>query len=462
MAQYEEGPEARDVESGFALDNLLKQNKAAATQQARGFGVQQAQTQQQHANRLDELLQGEKLKEQFADREAERSVPFIQQMISGNPQTAKSLGFGQNVTTPGELPVPEAGYAGTPDTSAWQPRQPTREEAMGLARAVPGIAKTLVENKLAAQSKPMVVGDKSALVDPTTGAVIYKNSNGQAVFSEADADRTIAENIKRDPSLQGRITKQGPDANGNWKVSTAVTEQASETPSLWLAQSMDVNRPQAERERAGALYDKWNKDQAYLAGQKAFQANINTPYNAEDRKRQDTLAMTIQSAYELQNFTAKEREQFTGAGKLGYEAARVAMEAGSPWTGNYTPEEIKRFSDFKKWNGMVEQYKFAIGGKQLTTGEQKVVEAFIPTGRELTTSEYEAKLRTIAKVMEAAQAVDQYLAVTGKINVSPEAQRNIYRAELAKRGINVDAKPAENVQQEMTPGQRLRNKYGQP
>ncbi len=139
----------------------------------------------------------------------------------------------------------------------------------------------------------------------------------------------------------------------------------------------------------------------------------------------------------------------------------MAQEGGLPTPG-YDPAEVQRYSNFKKDNGMIEQFKFAIGGKQLTEGEQRVVEAFIPTGREFTTSEYEAKLKGIIAAMEAARELDSWLSVTPKTEATDEAIRQRYREALKRRGIDVEASAKEATQAQMTSGQRLRNKYAKP
>lgn len=457
--QYEQGPEAKAMETGFALDELLRRERGADRRMMGQAVVQRGMADVTQAQALERMVKGEELKEQSAQREAERSAPFIQQLISGNPDVAKTFGFTEQRVTPESLPVPEAGYAGAPATTTTVPRRPSMEEAAGLTRAVPGMAQALLQHTLGQAKGPSVVAPGSSLVSPT-GQLLFQAPD-RAVQSEEEADRIIAENIARDPNLRGRIVKR-QNEKGGWMVSTQPTEQLTEGPNQWLAQSQDMNLPVAQRIQAQLKYNKWFEDQSKLAGAKKEATEAATPLGQEAVKRLETMNTAIQAAYRLQSYTAADREKFTGAGRYALEAARIAREAGSPWLGGYTTEEIDRYSNFVKDNGMIEQFKFAVGGKQLTVGEQKVVEAFIPTGRELTTSEYEAKLKGITAAMEAAQVVDLWLSQTGKGAITPDLIRARYVDELLKRGIDVTKRKAENVQQQMTSGQRLRDKYGQP
>jgi len=51
-----------------------------------------------------------------------------------------------------------------------------------------------------------------------------------------------------------------------------------------------------------------------------------------------------------------------------------------------------RFADFSARLGKMETYAFTTGGKQLTTQEKELTDRYIPTGRELSVADFEAKL----------------------------------------------------------------------
>lgn len=465
MPQYVEGPEAKGMESGFALDELLRRERgqnaravfgevANRSQQQERLGAQRADAEQAQKYAIERMVKGEELKEQGAQREAERSAPFLQAMIGGNPETAKAMGF--TTPVPEQLPVPEAGYPGAPATVA--PRQPTLQEAAGAARAVPGMAQALLQHQIGA-NKPMVVGPEATLVSPE-GKVLFQGPQKPKMGYESYDDALLA--VMRQTRLNdiSGLPKMRPtidQGSQGWEVKWAPAEPMTPQDPLKLQYDLDVKmgmpQPQA--------LEKYIQSASRLAGQRTFQSQLNTPYTEEAKKRMETTNMAIQSAYRLQSYTRADREKFTGAGKIGYEAARYAQELGLPSPG-YTPEDVQRYSNFVKDNGMIEQFKFAVGGKQLTQGEQRVVEAFIPTGREFTTAQYEAKLKGIVAAMEASQAVDMWLSTSSKPDITPDSIRAMYKQELLKRGIDVEAPAKEQTQAQMPSGQRLRDKYLKP
>ncbi len=466
-SQYEQGPEAKAAEEGMALADLMQRTKSAQMLQAGLAGAQAGQTranlETQHQNRLAEMLQGEQLKEDFAQREAERTAPFLRTMISGNPNVAKAFGFGQNVTQPGELPVPEAGYAGTQPTTTFQPRQPTVAEATGLSRAVPGITSTLLKSAMDPNAG-FTLGKDQIRFD-AKGNPIAQGPSGQeggGAYATLDEAMAVKDQMERSrPDLRGRIAVD-QNTKGQYQLKVGTSEPLTEGPNKWLADANNENLPVPQRIKAQEIYNKWKEDQMQIAGGKALSVAQNTPYNEEAKKRLETSNMAIQAAHELSKFTKQDIENFTGAGRLGYEAARIAQEAGLPIMGNYTPEDVQRYNQFKVANGYIEQMKFAIGGKQLTQGEQKVVEAFIPTGRELTTAEYQAKVANLIKVMEASQELDSWMSTAPKTETTPENIRLRFKASLRAHGINVDVPAKDATLQSMPSGARLRSKYGQP
>lgn len=455
MAQsWEWNPEASAMDTGFRLDELLRGERAANARQAQSLGATAQQVNQQHQNKLAEMLYGDQLKTQAADREAERAAPFLRSMISGNPQVAKSFGFGQDVTTPGELPVPEAGYAGTPATTSFQSRQPTMAEVSGLAKAVPGITQALLQKSMDPNSQ-FTLGPGQKRFDAQGNEIAQGGALPSEGMTQEQAERVQADMIARNPNLRGRVTIQQND-KGAWTVKQTPSEPLTESPNVWISQLNSPSTPPEARAQAKRNLDVYNAEQERLAKMRVAVQ----PMDATRAGMLEKQNEGIQAAYSLLQFTPQERETYTGAGRVGFEAAAHAAELGLPTEKfGYSPEQLQRFQDFKRWNGMIEQFKFALGGKQLTGPEQKVVEAFIPTGRERTTSEYEAKLRGVAGAMQAAQDVDMYLAQTGKGFVSPEEMHSLYVAALRRHGIDVTAKATDAQRDHLSSGQRLRQDF---
>lgn len=412
---------------------------------------------QRSGNALKNTLAGKAKDREYKDEDADREAASLRSMLTGRPDAAKALGFTQTGpgTRAGAMLEPEA--MGAPVPSVTTGRQPSYEEARGLARGVPGIAgKLLDQNMKGRDPYSLAPGAKRFDADNNLVAENPKGAEaGQERFPDSASAMADAKAKGFDP---GRVTVK-QDAHG-WTYSTGVTESLAEGPSKWIADSNDISKSPAERARAAAMLDQDEKRQLRITQGKE---DIK-PLQADDRMRLQKTTEAISAAYNIRQFTPTEREGFTGLGKLGYEGAAAALEAGGALDTvarrfGYTPQQVQRYQEFKKYNGMIEQFKFVIGGKQLTIGEQRVVEAFIPTGREFTTGEYEAKMQGIAKAMEAAQAVELYVATVGKGFVDSKTMREIYVRELQQRGIDVTAKPQENIQNEMRAGDRLRDKW---
>lgn len=454
MAQsWEWNPEASAMDTGFRLDELLRTQRAENARQAQQLGASAQNLQQQHQNRLGEMLYGQTLKDQAAQTEAERTAPFLQQLIKGNPQVGKAFGFvGEpQIERTGAMAEPEA--AGIPAPIVQRPVAPTLQQTTGLARAIPGIAQAILQKGLDPSSTGFTLKPGERRFD----AQGHEIAEGGALpgMDLQTAQNVRDQMVRENPALRGRVTVQS-DASGRWSVHETPSEPLTENPNRWLADSQDPTKPVQERVQAQLKYNKYLEDQKML-----MQARENVkPLDATRAQMLQKQNEGIQGAYKLLTFTPQERESYTGAGKLGYEAASYAMEAGLPIAKfGYTPEQVARYQDFKKWNGMIEQFKFALGGKQLTHDEQKVVESFIPTGRERTTAEYEAKLRSIAAAMEAAQEVDMYLAQTGKGFVKADEMRELYINALKRRGIDVSAKAKDALRDNLSSGQRLRQDF---
>jgi hypothetical protein len=433
------------MDTGFALDQFLRGQRAENARQAQALVAQPQQIEQQHQNRLAEMLYGENLKQQSAQTEAERSAPFLEQLIKGNPDVAKAFGYGGGQpATPGDF---EGGA-----TPAVAPVTPTREQVTGIARAVPGITQALVNRSLTPNA-PFTLGPGQQRFDAQGNPI----ASGPPMpgMSQQQAEAVRDDMVARNPQLRGRVTVQS-DAKGMWTVRETPSEPLTESPNLWLSNYLDPNKPVPERIQAKMKYDEWMKGQQQLAQQRE---NVK-PLDAQRAQILEKQNEGIQAAYQLLRFTPGERETFTGAGRMGYEAAAHAAELGLPTQKfGYSPEQIQRYQDFKKWNGYIEQFKFALGGKQLTNAEQRVVESFIPTGKERTTSEYEAKLRSVAAAMEAAQEVDMYMAQTGKGFVDPTTMRSMYVEALKRKGIDVTAKSKDALRDQMRSGDRLRQDF---
>jgi len=145
------------------------------------------------------------------------------------------------------------------------------------------------------------------------------------------------------------------------------------------------------------------------------------------------------------------RSKLAQAALATYDATRIVPPG-------WTREQLEGLADFKKWNGVIEKIKFSFGGKQLTEGEQRVVEAFIPTGREATTAEYEAKLAGVQAVLRAQARTEVRLAQLGKAYVSLEQIQDIAREELLREGVDTKSR-AGNVRNQMPSGARLRGDF---
>lgn len=458
MAQtWEWGPWAQQGEDFQTqqrkLDLEKQQADAAALRQRMADAAAMARTQASQEGALKNMLAGKAADQSYKiadeDRMAGNAVPFLRSVIQGNPAIGKAYGFGQEE----QLPVPEAGYAGQGPV-----RTPSDQELRGIAKAAPTLANTLATQAIPKPPEPFTLGENQQRFSPTGEPIATGPQRPR--MTEQQADQIIAENIQRNPSLQGRITKKMDD-RGGWTVQTSTTEPLTESPNLWLSQALDPSTPIPQRIQAQMKYDQWKKDQAEIAGTKKAATEANTPLNEDARKRIEMSGLAIAAGYRLMQFNLKDIENMTGAGKIGYEAALHAQELSLPTPG-YTPEDVARYNDFKKFNGMIEQFKFAVGGKQLTEGEQRVVEAYIPTGRERTTSEYQAKLRGIVAAMEASQEVDQYLYTTGKGFTDTAMVRSLFINALAKRGIDVTKPVKDQAESQMPSGARLRSKYGKP
>lgn len=473
--QYEQGPEAKSVESGFELDNLLRKERGAnrrtmmgitsqhnLADQRQGFDRENAATQQGYA--LDRMLKGEELKEQFAQKEADRSAPFIQAMIGGNPDTAKTLGF----TSPGAPQIQRAGAMAEPEaagiTAPIAPgpsvgRTPTLQEAAGAHRAVPGMTQALLQQQLTdkASNKPVVVGKDASLVTQG-GQELFKNA-GPPKQSQEETNKLVAEIIAKDPAKRGRVwaEQRGPN---DWIVKESASESLVENSAKWLADMTDSSKPFAERQLAAAKYEKDLQDKIKIYGLKNLEAARMTPMKGEALQRYEAANLALEAGFRLQTYTPEERKKFIGLGMVKQTLGRWTNSAGLPiFT---SEEESKRFSEFQKDNGMIEQMKFAIGGKQLTTGEQAVVNAFIPHGRELTHYEYTAKLKSLTATMQAAQEIDFWISNNPRQDITPTETRVRYTEALRRQGIDVSKTAEENMKSKMTPGQQLREKYGKP
>lgn len=453
--QYVEGPEAKAMESGFELDNLLRRERGANKRQMIGLAGQRGMADVNQAHALARMLEADKLKEAGAQREAERTVPFLQTMIQGNPKAAQGLGFGAMEPGPStDIGTPEAGIPGAPGKPMFVPRQPSREEVTGLSRAVPGITQALLQQSMkGTEGYSLAPGAKRFSGDNQLVAENPKAEGSNMLFPTGRAAMEDAiKNGMNPDDVRIVTTKDGVQ----W-MSRA--EPVAQGPNIWQAQITDPNTTDAQQRQAQQNLNDWEAREKRIAVMKEGVK----PFAPDIQMKLDKQNESIQSSYQLLKFTPTERKQFTGlVGRGESEVKSIIGSAAEALgiTNPFDPELNQRFQDFKRLNGMVEQYKFAIGGKQLTEGEQRVVNAFIPTGRELSPYEYEAKLRGLVGVMEAEQEVALYLAQTGKADVKSPELRAIFLGKLQGKGIDIEKMTTQDaVRAQMNSDQRLRNKY---
>lgn len=455
MPQYTEGPEAKGMETGFALDELLRRQKAASTEQARQFGFNAGQTEQQHQNRLGEMLYGEQLKEKQAQAEAERTAPFLQTMLGSNPTAQKAFGFTETKTTPGELEAPEAGYPGTPPVTETVGRRPTLQEATGLSRAVPGMASELL--KQAADRKPMVVASGSGIWDPNTNswlAAPNEKEGGYKTWEEADAKRKGI--IAANPTMEGRVYVTQND-KGAYVIKESATEPLSAQDPFKLGFKALTDRGVPVMEALG-----WYKQQlADAAGQKQFSIAINTPatpaqQDADQKKLETRMAFTnLQQMQATAPQTVESFLTWKGSGAELYNKLNRLPGANAVLQGLGQEEFVSRYNDWKANLGRIQGKVFDEGGKQLTPFEASVV--YMSTPKETDSpSQYNAKMKWMNSYVGAQQEMSYWYRNNPKLAQDKTAVDNAWKAAQTRAGINTTDQY--NWSQSMTPDQRAQNK----
>jgi hypothetical protein len=466
--QYEEGPEARSMESGFALDELLRREKSAATQQARQLGVAQAQQAEQHKNRLAEMLYGEQLKEKQAQAEADRGAPALQALMSGNPEVARVFGYepgkpavpGQlnQPVNPDEDPEAAAFIPRTPGSPAVASRMPTREEAAGLNRAIPGIAQAILTKRLEANKGPMVVSRGAGVFDPNTKTWIAEpqESGTFATPDEAIADRKRMEAAY--PELVGRSQTMQDATTGRWRNQFMQTEPLSAQDPLKIGYH--------ERVKAGMdpnkALDWYINAQATAAGQKALQINLNTPptpgQQQEDRKTRETVSAfdNLQRMHDTAPALIREFLSSKGTAAELYEKLNRIPGAQALVSGLGQTEFVERYNDWKANLGRIQGKVFDEGGKQLTPFEASVVYMSTPKADDSPQS-YDAKMKWMGSYMKAQQAFTYWLRTNPKIAQNPEAQAQAWRD--IQRNAGIDMSDTYNWKQKLgSPSERAKSK----
>ena len=456
MAQYEQGPEAKAVQEGFALQELFNReqgiNKRAAAEQTFRRGM--ADVDQAHA--LDRMVKGEDLKEQGAQRDAERTAPFLRTLISGNPNVAKTFGFGQDVTTPGELPAPEAGYAGTEAKTTFQPRQPTMAEATGLSRAVPGIAQTLLQKSM----------------DPTAGFTLAPgqirfNAQGQEVarggpmdigmtLEEAQAVKKKME--EQDPTNVGRVQLQSHE-KGGWTVSLA--SQTPLTPPDPIKKQYDEMIKNNVDPKVSL--DWYIRTTAEMAGAKQLSVSINTPpveAALQGDAKQQITQMAFNNLMDMQNVAPAMVQEFLtwkgSAADLYNKFSRIPGMQYLVGPQGFDQEQfVQKYNNWKADLGRIQGGSFDIGGKQLTPFENEVVLKSIPSDKD-SPQAYSAKMRWLGSYIEAQRAYVAWSRVTPKGAQTAEAQNAMWAQLRNRSGINPAQK--DDWLRNLSPDDRLRHK----
>jgi len=468
--QFVEGPEASAMESGYRLDELLRRERGARERQRMEQEWRTGEAAQAHQNRLAEMLYADRLKEQGAQREAERGAPALQALMGGNPAVARAFGYepGQPAVAP-ELTRPvnpledeeAAAYIPrTPGSPGVERRMPTTEEAAGLVRSMPGMAQTILNKQLEGVPKanPMVVQPGAGVWNPVKGAWDVEPTRKPGAYATLEEALAVADRMEAArPELKGRM-QIDQDAAGNYQLKLGTT--APLTPQDPVKEDIDDRVKRGVLSKAQAAKE-WRDYQVSLAGAKTAAQVAEQPLDVDTRTRLKESSAGIEAVDVLRSrFTADQRRDYTGMlrSKLA-QAALATYDATGIVPPGWTREQLEGLADFKKWNGVVEKIKFSFGGKQLTEGEQRVVEAFIPTGRETTTAEYEAKLAGVQAVLRAQARTEVRLAQLGKAYVSLEQIQDIAREELLREGVDTKSR-AGNLRNQMSPRDRLRRDMG--
>lgn len=409
------------------------------------------------SNALKNMLAGKQADQDYKiadeNRQAENAVPALRTMLSGpNSAEGGALGF-------------------TP--------QSTDQDYRGLAKAAPGIATTILNKRLenaTTTNKPVSVAKGAALVSPT-GTELYKNTEGDkeggVSFPSPEAAQAYWESWKqRDPrgTQPYRPNIQADPVRGGYKLNLQSAETLQESPAVWLSNSMDMARPVQERIEAKMKYDQWQKDQAVLAGTKAFAANQATPASV-DWQNQFSKAQQASNAFEqLQSFTEPERRAFVlGPGVAGVKGltnkeAWFNTMSGLPGGMSVVnalggkQATIDRFNTFHTLLGSIRELAFVTGGKQLTKTEEDVVLAKIPTGQEKSYSEFQAKFQYATKLLKA---INDGMILANQV---PKGDPNynllmgaVWRQAFAQNNIDL-RDPERNVRSQMSSGDRLLDK----
>lgn len=414
---------------------------------------------------LRNLLEGKKFDEQAKiateERQANQSIPALRALMKGNPEVGQAFGFG-----PKEGAIPQGQFGPGPKVVT----EPSDEELRGYAKAVPGMASAILQKRLEATKGPIALPSKSRLVSPSGEVLVPADQEpaGGLSFPSPEAAEAYWQQWKNtDPrgTAKYRPNIQADPTHGGYKLNLQTGEALTEGPNYWLSKSMDMTAPVPERIEAKMKYDKWLEDQTTLAGKKTEAQQAAMPLPTEVRDNLRKIDATIDAVDTIQmNYTSQDRRLFTGLLKDRVARGALALYEATGWTPavsgyGYTEDQLKKLADFRKLNGQIEQYKFAVGGKQLTEGEQRVVDAFIPTGREVTSAEYEAKLVGLKKIMRAQAAAELVLAQTPRQYITIDTVRDAMRNALAKEGIDLKVKAKDQVQHNMSPRERLLNKY---
>ncbi len=251
-------------------------------------------------------------------------------------------------------------------------------------------------------------------------------------FPLGEAAKTAHEFFKpRDPKppIQYDPTKELRDPTGL----TVLNPATPKPPKPNLSQSVEdilqgrgIDPATATAAQVAAAREQKIEDDIRVFGAKNEIAIQNRPPEAADRQAIGVHTQTLNDLKQLQSFTPKEIQDFSGAIRGGGRKVLLALRG----TLGISTAEDQRFADFDALMGRLQGTAFGEGGKQLTSTELVVVRRYTPTGRELGgATEMLAKAKQLARYATVSRQVRIELAKSGRSTIDPdELDRQIHTA----------------------------------
>ena len=434
---WEWGPEAEASGRSYEIERLFGQKREMADMEAQRR--KELQTQAEGAALKQALAPGvQKRGFQIEDQEAEAQA--LRQLIKGNPKIGAGLGYGQE-------PVPPTEFSGMGPGDLMKPpvpmptrqRQPTDTELRGLTRAAPGIVGNVLKQQM----------------EPNAGFTLKKgetrfNAMGMPIASGGPDDDGMtlqqAEGVKayleQTSENKGRVTLQS-HTKGGYTVALTATEPLSAQDPDKVKFWDDV--------KAGKPYNQalseYHARVSALAGQKAFQINVNTPPTAAQQTVDQEQLKTLEAFNNLQmmsqNAPALVKEFLTWKGSAADLYNRINRLPGAQFIigpkALNQEEFVARYSDWDTNLGRIRQGSFDLGGKQLTPFEDQVVRLTIPT-KDDSPQSYAAKMAWLGSYLEAQQVYKFFLRTNPRIASDRAASEAAWTQSKEKAGINLSNK----------------------